>query len=205
MLGVWIALLVSTEPRCKDVLANVQRVLKTPQRYDFGRDDGMCDDQIAAAASQPTHDVDGVPVSLVADGPGGSGRYWHIGVALPDNRVACIQTSTVGWRNLGDGGFPAFDPFVVPHRLTIWTSINSLPPDDDSADIPPLLLIMPIVYRLDRSGFVQDTKATKAELKKWAALFAKSAKKNGAEFPGPLHRAASEAYLSFASSSGCSK
>jgi hypothetical protein len=45
-------------------------------------------------------------VSVMADGPSGSGRYWNITVAVADTntpkskRGICVGTSTIGWRTL---------------------------------------------------------------------------------------------------------
>ncbi|MCB9731155.1 MAG: hypothetical protein H6745_00820 [Deltaproteobacteria bacterium] len=46
--------------------------------------------------------------TLVADGPGGSGRFWGVVVAVPGDppRVACALASTAGFRHLLDRAAP---------------------------------------------------------------------------------------------------
>jgi hypothetical protein len=45
----------------------------------------------------------GVTAALALDGPGGSGHFWSLGLAVADHsgvRFACTTASTVGWRHL---------------------------------------------------------------------------------------------------------
>jgi hypothetical protein len=54
-------------------------------------------------------------VLVAADGPGGSGRFWHITVGIAKHNQAvpqrgfCFQTTTAGWRTLRE-----FDPLPLP-------------------------------------------------------------------------------------------
>jgi hypothetical protein len=216
-----LALASPARHRCEDVLANVRRKLAQPAPIALGAAD-ECEDEIAAAkdmltsraASMPdaiagTGDLDGTRAAVVATGPNGSGHFWNVGIAVgAPPLVACVTTSTAAWRNIGGNAavsklFPRFDPLAVPHRFTLWTNINSLPPNDEGRDIAPSLLLLPMVFRLAGERLEVDLDATKRELRAWGDRYARAAA--GKDDFAALHRAAAAAYRAFAEGTDCAR
>lgn len=192
-----LALLLSSDPTCAQVLKNVQRVLK-PHTIAFGT---KC--EVEATGAPVLGDIDGTKVAVIADGPGGSGHYWQINVTLdpPAGRTICIDTSTIAWRNVASTNlFPVYEPLGIRHRFQLWSSINSVPPEDDTADMAPTMLLLPAVYRLGRDGLALDVPSTKQVMKKFAALYEKASTRSSAK---KLHGVAAIAYAAYAEGSSC--
>ncbi len=119
--------------------------------------------------------------SVVAQGPSGSGRYWHVAVIREDTGDGfCTEESTVGFRSLV--GSQAAQR-LVPLRwiadldsdgqdeLVLWGSFP-LRPDSDLNNHG----LVPTVYRASANAFVLDKDLTRQEAKRVAAVYRDAAK-----------------------------
>ena len=79
----------------------------------FGSIAGTCDTIASGVGARQSGDV--FDVVVLADGPGGSGRFWSISVGIVEHEEVrpesgfCLETTTAGWRTLrefGDGPLP---------------------------------------------------------------------------------------------------
>lgn len=149
--------------------------------------------------------VSGRQVAVQRDGPGGSGRYWEVAVAVKSGKRtigACLITTTLGWRNVARYGnqfisWKALGGKGETARLVIMQS----PPARGDATNSEFLLI-PEVYRLDGDRLVVDRDATRNEAARYAGAYERLSQIRDNPF-AKLHDAAAAAYRAFSKSTAC--
>ena len=141
------------------------------------------------------------PAVAHLDGPGGSGRYWLVSLAVQTGKEllgTCFDTSTVAWRNL----YPVaedvgpWQPFTEDGRFVLWLSVQGDPRGSTAT-----FVLAPLVFRLDKNELVPDISGTKAQLVRLAKIYAKSASSQS-KFRD-LHQNAAEAYHAWAHGKPC--
>lgn len=146
-------------------------------------------------------------LAVSRSGPEGSGRWWvvSVGASAAEGGVAgaCLETSTVAWRNIPPAlgradGLPRWEvcPEDVPGRLEIWDSIPSYP----DAEVTQLVLVR-LVYGLQEQQLVVDLDATRRRSAELAAFYRRVARSSR----NPLHARAAAMLEAFATKRACRK
>lgn len=193
------AIRLTASPREQEIFPPSEEEVSECSHFDEARRalNGSADGGTLGSAGKDTtffvEQLGHLPAAVQLIGPGGSGRFWEMTIAVQrDGRVvgACLTTSTVGFRQaqkVREFLPPQWQP-LQGGRLVLWTSLGFGPS-------PAAQLLVPIAFKHVGDSLVVDRRATARLVSAFADAYAACQKQKRDPTHQPPDRTCQEVFL----------